>query len=185
MKCSCLQPFADSPLTRIRSRVIDLQLAKYRRLYSVPDSIRMRAPDRKDSVLSPRPKEFAFYLDFFVARFRFPFPEEAKKILKFLSLAPCQLDPNGWRFLLGFIYLWRERFPDGPSLTPQEFLHFYRLCELEGQDGRWFFGNRGSKFPFSDHPSSDKGWKENFFFVSGVGWCGAPDVKNSKSIYNT
>ncbi|KAB1205728.1 hypothetical protein CJ030_MR7G028087, partial [Morella rubra] len=100
-------------------------------------------------------------------------------------LAPCQLAPNGWRFLLGFICIWKERFPNGPTLSPQEFLHFYRLCEVEGQDGWWYFINRGSKFIFSSHPTSNKGWKEKFFFAFGVGWRATPDIKDVESIYNT
>ncbi|KAB1220695.1 hypothetical protein CJ030_MR3G009355 [Morella rubra] len=59
----------------------------------------MRVPDKNESILSSIPKEFAFYLDFLVAEFRFPFPEEVKRILKFLSLAPLSIGPQwvGWR----------------------------------------------------------------------------------------
>ncbi|KAB1202582.1 hypothetical protein CJ030_MR8G016256 [Morella rubra] len=75
----------------------------------------MCAPEKNESVLSPRNNEFAFYLDVLAASFRFPFPEKAKKVLKFLAIALCQLAPNGWHFLLEFICLWRGRFPEGWS----------------------------------------------------------------------
>lgn len=90
-----LEPSKDSPLTRIRSNIMDVRLAKYCRMYSVLELIKMRTPEKNEFVLSLRHNEFAFYLDILVASFRFPFLEEVKKILKFLSIAPCQLAPNG------------------------------------------------------------------------------------------
>lgn len=149
-------------------------MAKYCRTYSVPESIIMRVPEKNESVLLPKTNKFAFYLDFLVASFRFLFPEEAKRVLKFFSIALCQLAPKGWHFLLGFICIWRGRFPKGPGLSPQECLHFYQLRELEGDDEWWYFVNRGSKFTFSCHLSSNKGWKEKNFFVFRIGRQEAP-----------
>ena len=41
-------------------------------------------------------------------------------LLIFLDIAPGQLTPNGWRFLMGYIYLWSQMF--GYEITFQEFL---------------------------------------------------------------
>ncbi|KAB1215876.1 hypothetical protein CJ030_MR4G010999 [Morella rubra] len=116
----------DSPLFQARSRCKEDTLAKSRRLYFVPDSIRMCAPDKNEYVLFPRESEFAFFLDVLVDGFRFPFLEEVKKVLNFLLLALSQLSSNSWRFLLGFIFLWRERFLEGPALSPRNsYISFY------------------------------------------------------------
>ncbi|KAB1227996.1 hypothetical protein CJ030_MR1G022983 [Morella rubra] len=83
------QPSAD--------KVTDLQLAKYHRPYSIPDSIRMRVPDKNESILSSRPKEFAFYLDFLVAGFRFPFLEERKRKVSSSNQGPDTTTPEIWK----------------------------------------------------------------------------------------
>ena len=44
----------------------------------------------------------------------------ARDLLIYLGIAPGQLAPNGWRFLMGAIHLWPQMF--GYELTPQEFL---------------------------------------------------------------
>jgi hypothetical protein len=150
-----------------RSTLTDKQLERIRRDYQIPRSIKLRAPesDERVSVFTGR-DEVGMHEDSLKAGLRFPIPREAREVLAYLSLAPSQLMPNAWRILLACSVLWPSVLGAKHRLSVKEFLYCYRLEEK--YTGVWTFHCRCSKRNLvSDLPSSNKKWKNRFFFVSG------------------
>ncbi|KAF3455874.1 hypothetical protein FNV43_RR00516 [Rhamnella rubrinervis] len=85
-------------------------------------------------------------------------------VLKYFNLALGQLMPNGWRYLLGLIVLFEQlrQHIDMPI-----FLHFFYL--KPGGEGRYAFYARKQTKLLTGAPTSDKGWKDRYFFIKKEG----------------
>jgi hypothetical protein len=154
---------------RWRSTLMDQQLERIRRAYHSPSSIILRAPepDERVSVFTVW-DEVALHEESLKAGLRFPIPHEVREVLAYLSLAPSQLMPNGWRILLACSVLWPSVLGAKRRLSVKEFLYCYRPEEYIGV---WTFHCRCSERNLvSDLPSNNKKWRNRFFFVSGSEW---------------
>ena len=124
--------------------------------------------DERVSVFTGR-DEVGLHEDSLKAGLRFPIPREVREVLAYLNLAPSQLLPNAWRTLLACSVLWPSVFGAKHRLSVKEFLYCYR--PEEKYVGWWTFHCRGSEWNVvSDLPSSNKKWKNRFFFISGSEW---------------
>ncbi|CAM0913028.1 unnamed protein product [Alopecurus aequalis] len=90
--------------------------------------------------------------------------------LAHFGIAPAQLTPNGWRFVVGFLGLCRSAGVP-PSLAV--FQHFFDLCSINKREkkGWYYFRSRdssGLRFMGLPNPNSIffKYWKHEFFFLS-------------------
>ena len=87
-------------------------------------------------------------------------------IKRFCS-CPSQLSPNFWGVLVGLLVVFRDKGLGIPSIAL--LLDFFSVKELV--EGFLYISKRSSaKLIISDLPSSDKFWKERYFFVNGRHW---------------
>ncbi|KAF3443266.1 hypothetical protein FNV43_RR12948 [Rhamnella rubrinervis] len=77
-----------------------------------------------------------------------------------------QLMPNNWRYLLGLIV---QSEKCGLQIDMATFLYFFYMKPSE--EGRYTLYARRRIRLFEDAPTSDKGWKDRYFFVKREGLC--------------
>ena len=94
-----------------------------------------------------------------------------RELLDFLGLAPGQVNPNGWRIIVSFMVMWRVSSNGSEDLTVDEFLFCYEPCQIALSRGFWTFKNRDANTRIVQGlPSSDRIWKDKYFFVCGDNW---------------
>jgi hypothetical protein len=139
--------------------------------YDIPSTINLHFPSPSLSPLE-NVGEICVYERMLKAGLRFPFPKIARELLCYLGVAPFQIAPNGWRFLIACYLLWPELNP-GHEMSIEEFLNVYRPFPCKEISGVLSFTAReryqviglGGSF------SNNKEWHKEFFFVSGNWEC--------------
>ncbi len=113
----------------------------------------------------------AFYEVDFQAGVRFPLQPFVRDLLDFLSLAPGQVAPNGWRTLLSCMVMWRVSSNEQEDLTVEEFLFCYEPCQIAASLGFWTLKHRDLDTRIVQGlPSSNRTWKDGYVFVCGENW---------------
>ena len=145
---------------------------RLRRRYQIPDDVVIRIPDSDERACCPKYEgDVAFYEADLRAGLRFPLQPFVRELLDFLSLAPGQVNPNGWRTIISCMVMWRVSSNGEEDLTVDEFLFCYEPVQIALSRGFWTFKNRdvNSKV-VQGLPSSDRIWKDGYFFVCGDNW---------------
>uniref|UniRef100_A0A2N9FNT3 Transposase (putative) gypsy type domain-containing protein n=1 Tax=Fagus sylvatica TaxID=28930 RepID=A0A2N9FNT3_FAGSY len=145
---------------------------RLRRRYQIPDDVVIRIPDADERACCPKYEgDVAFYEAGLKAGLRFPIQPFVRELLDFLSLAPGQVNPNGWRTIISCMVMWRVCSNGEEDLTVDEFLFCYEPVQIALSRGFWAFKNRdiNSKV-VQGLPSSDRIWKDGYFFVCGDNW---------------
>uniref|UniRef100_A0A2N9EMI2 Uncharacterized protein n=1 Tax=Fagus sylvatica TaxID=28930 RepID=A0A2N9EMI2_FAGSY len=94
-----------------------------------------------------------------------------RELLDYLSLAPGQINPNGWRTIISCMVMWRVTSNGEEDLTVDEFLFCYEPVQIALSRGFWTFKNRDvNSRVVQGLPSSDRIWKDGYFFVCGDNW---------------
>ena len=159
---------AMSFFSRIRQDDID----RIRHRYQIPDDVVLRIPDPDESVCCPKYEgDVAFYEADLRADLRFPVQPFVRELLDFLSLAPGQVNPNGWQTIISCMVMWRVNSNGEEDLTVDEFLFCYEPVQIALFRGFWTFKNRDANSKVVQGlPSSDRIWKDGYFFVCGDNW---------------
>uniref|UniRef100_A0A2N9FIE3 Transposase (putative) gypsy type domain-containing protein n=1 Tax=Fagus sylvatica TaxID=28930 RepID=A0A2N9FIE3_FAGSY len=146
---------------------------------AVPSTSGSRQQPRADRILDSDeraccPKyegDVAFYEADFRAGLRFPVQPFVRELLDYLSLAPGQINPNGWRTIISCMVMWRVSSNGEEDLTVDEFLFCYEPVQIALSRGFWTFKNRDANSRVVQGlPSSDRIWKDGYFFVCGDNW---------------
>ncbi|XP_064937290.1 uncharacterized protein LOC135588870 [Musa acuminata AAA Group] len=160
------------------STVGESLLSLLRDRYGIPEEFVLRAPEPGQRVYDPIPRCFALTLDAFEAGLRLPFHPVITSCVSWWRISPSQMAPNSWRYLAAFL---GECHYARITPTRDLFLSCFRLTK--GLGGYYLSAQAG--FRVSGAPSSNKGWKRRFFFVSrpgdwgfGVRW-GARVIDNT------
>ena len=154
----------------IDSTVSGALLEELRVRYNIPEDHILSAPEPGQRAYDPVPKGFALTLDALEAGLRFPLHPLITSCLSLWRISPSQVAPNSWRYLVVFL---GECHYANITPTLNLFLSCYRLCK-----GSWgYFLSAWTGFRVGGAPSSNKGWKGRFFYVSraqdwgfGVRW---------------
>ena len=94
-----------------------------------------------------------------------------RELLDFLSLALGQVNLNGWRTIISCMVMWRVNSNEHEDLTVDEFLFCYEPCQIALSRGFWTFKNRDANTRVVQGlPSSDRIWKDKYFFVCSDNW---------------
>uniref|UniRef100_A0A2N9G7Y4 Uncharacterized protein n=1 Tax=Fagus sylvatica TaxID=28930 RepID=A0A2N9G7Y4_FAGSY len=124
----------------------DEDIDRIRRRYQIPDDVVLRIPDSDERACCPKYEDF-------------------------LSLAPGQINPNGWRTIISCMVMWRVSSNGEEDLTVDEFLFCYEPVQIALSRGFWTFKNRDANSRVVQGlPSSDRIWKDGYFFVCGDNW---------------
>ncbi|KAF3451247.1 hypothetical protein FNV43_RR07342 [Rhamnella rubrinervis] len=132
--------------------------------FDMPSQIKLSAPEPLERADSPRDGWICLYEIAFKIRLRLPFHRIINMVLNFYSIAPGQLMPNSWRYLLGLIV---QSEKCGLQIDMATFLYFFYMKPSE--EGRYTLYAEESAF--ENAPTSDKGWKDRYFFVKREGLC--------------
>jgi hypothetical protein len=141
----------------------------------IPKFIKIRFDEeRKDDIVRSDCHEVYVYEVMFRAGFRLPFLPMVWELLNYLDLATHQLAPNAWRVLHTCMVLWPLALGKEHQLTVREFLHLHRVHRNPGGSGVYNIQTRwGKLITLETNYSSNRGWKNKFFFASGQ-WEFAP-----------
>uniref|UniRef100_A0A2N9IBG5 Transposase (putative) gypsy type domain-containing protein n=1 Tax=Fagus sylvatica TaxID=28930 RepID=A0A2N9IBG5_FAGSY len=91
--------------------------------YQIPDDVVLRIPDPDERACCPKYEgDVAFYEADLRAGLHFPIQPFVRELLDFLSLAPGQVNPNGWRTIISCMVMWRVNSNGEEDLTVDEFL---------------------------------------------------------------
>uniref|UniRef100_A0A2N9IFN3 Transposase (putative) gypsy type domain-containing protein n=1 Tax=Fagus sylvatica TaxID=28930 RepID=A0A2N9IFN3_FAGSY len=154
------------------SSVTQDDIDRIRRRYQIPDDVVLRIPDSDERACCPKyVGDVAFYEADLKAGLRFPMQPFVRELLDFLGLAPGQVNPNGWRTIIACMVMWRVSSNGGEDLTVDEFLFCYEPCQIALSRGFWTFKNRDANTRVVQGlPTSDRIWKDKYFFVCGDNW---------------
>ena len=78
------------------------------------------------------------------ADLRFPLNTLKQELLQHFGLSVNQISPNAWRVFIAMEVLYGAMSDDSRSLTVREFLHCYRLDEINKSRGMYSFVPRKS-----------------------------------------
>jgi hypothetical protein len=152
---SYFSKFNAESIKRIRSR------------YQIPGDVVLRIPNLDEWACS-HAEDVAFYESALTAGLRFPIQPFIRELLDFLSLAPGQVAPNGWRVIISSMVMWTESSDSLDNITVEEFLYCFESSQITASPSFWTFRNRDNSVKLVEGlPSSNRGWKDGYFFVCG------------------
>ncbi|KAF3435482.1 hypothetical protein FNV43_RR22571 [Rhamnella rubrinervis] len=123
--------------------------------FDMPSQVKLSAPRPLERADSPHAEWICLYEIAFKIGLRLPFHRIINMVLNFYSIAPGQLIPNSWRYLLGLIV---QSEKCGLQINMATFLYFFYIKPSE--EGRYTLYARRRIRLFEDAPTSDKGWKD-------------------------
>jgi hypothetical protein len=140
--------------------------------YQIPDDVILRIPDPDERACCPKFKgNVAFYEVDFQKGVCFPLQPFVRDLLDFLSLAPGQVAPNGWRTVISCMVMWRVNNNGREDLTVDKFLFCYEPCQIAASPCFWTFKHRNLETRIVQGlPSSNWSWKDEYVFVCGDNW---------------
>ncbi|RRT58903.1 hypothetical protein B296_00010985 [Ensete ventricosum] len=143
----------------VESTMITHRLVDVRKNYFIPLEYELHVPLPGERPYDTSPCGFNLSTDTLEAGLRFLLYPIIKACLEEWRIPPSQMAPNSWRYLV--VFLW-ECYGSGIVATRQLFMACFKLSR--GQ-ARYYLTTR-SEFHVSGVPSSNKGWKSCFFFIS-------------------
>jgi hypothetical protein len=150
-------------------------IGRIRSRYQVLEDVVLRIPNSDEWACS-HVEDVAFYESTLTAGLRFPVQPFIRELLDFLSLAPGQVAPNGWRVIISSIVMWKESSDGLDDIIMEEFLYCFEPSQIATSPGFWTFRNRDNLVKLVEVlPSSNRGWKDGYFFVCGDNWERLPE----------
>ncbi|KAK0584908.1 hypothetical protein LWI29_020735 [Acer saccharum] len=161
------------------------ELHKYKSHFDLPDSVTLMLPGDR-AVWNPLENVVAIYGAMLSCGVTLPLQPFIAKFLAEAQIAPAQLAPNSYRILMCLCLMWKLKGYGPP--TPREIRHFYTLRQA-GNGGTYFLlsspvenwipegvanpgqvevsGDEKKKGFIWGFPTSNKRWKNSWFFVGG------------------
>ncbi|RWW42416.1 hypothetical protein BHE74_00052068 [Ensete ventricosum] len=143
--------------------VTEGSLAVIRERYSIPAEYGLHVPEPGQRPYSLDVPGMCISVDALEAGLRFPLRPLIEECLRWWRISPSQVAPNSWRYLVVFLGECR-----GAEIIPTRdlFMVCFRLCKSRG--GYYLTARVG--FRVNGAPSSNKGWKSRYLYVSGPAW---------------
>lgn len=156
-----------------KSTVTAGELEAIRERYQVPAEVELLLPTSTERASDHRPGEFTFYEEAFKGGVRLPLPQIVVDILNRLEVAPGQLMPNAWKIVLSCASAW-PKANEGAAMTVDEFFACYKAA---GQQETWVTLQAAmGRGLVAGLPTSIKGWRARWFYVSANGGLGARTI---------
>uniref|UniRef100_A0A2N9EJY2 Uncharacterized protein n=1 Tax=Fagus sylvatica TaxID=28930 RepID=A0A2N9EJY2_FAGSY len=150
-------------------------IGRIRSRYQVPEDVVLRIPNSDEHVCS-HVEDVTLYESTLTAGLRFPVQPSIRELLDFLSLAPGQVAPNGWRVIISSMVMWKESSDGLDDITVEEFLYCFEPSQIAASPGFWTFRNKYNLVKLVEGlPSSNCGWKDGYFFIYGDNWERLPE----------
>ena len=104
--------------------------------YQIPENILIRLPYTSEKCYYDGVEGVGVYEQMLKAGLRFPLNTLHHELLKCLGLSINQVSSNAWRIFIAMEILYGAMSDGARSLTVREFLHCYRLNEIDKSRGR-------------------------------------------------
>lgn len=131
-----------------------------RALSHAPPDYKFSFPHSEDRAHKPPPGFYTFYQDQLEGGLRFPIPEIFQQISSYYQTHLGQYSPNSIRTLCNFVVLFKAL---GFRVYCFSFSHFF--LPKRSEEGPFYFTARPKCQFFEGAPSSNKYWKNHFFYV--------------------
>ncbi|KAK2976826.1 hypothetical protein RJ640_014610 [Escallonia rubra] len=132
--------------------------------YPLPPPFSARVPAIQEPANYGTDLETSVYEGQIKSGYRIPIHPFAVAFFNHYKMAPGQLVPNGWRKLVGLIYLVQT---SGYPVTVHDFMRLYlEVCFIKNVakcDGWYYIHNRIRVI--KGGPKSNKGWHSRYFFI--------------------
>ncbi|KAK2988465.1 hypothetical protein RJ640_002991 [Escallonia rubra] len=132
--------------------------------YPLPPPFSARVPAIQEPANYGTDLETSVYEGQIKSGYRIPMHPFAVAFFNHYKMAPGQLVPNGWRKLVGLIYLVQT---SGYPVTVHDFMRLYlEVCFIKNVakcDGWYYIHNRIRVI--KGGPKSNKGWHSRYFFI--------------------
>ncbi|CAL8999474.1 unnamed protein product [Prunus brigantina] len=152
------------------NKITELEIAKYRREYFIPDSVRMRIPTPTECLSKPKDGDVVFFTDVLLQGVRLPLQPAVQKTLTQIGYAPGQFNPNFWVALVGVVTAFGMAGLGEPSYEQFSYLYSITRSKCKGHGG-WVQANclrAAERGHFVSHvPTSQKSWKNRRVLLSG------------------
>ncbi|KAK0574545.1 hypothetical protein LWI29_025263 [Acer saccharum] len=161
------------------------ELRKYRSRFEIPDSVTLMLPGNR-AARNPPENTVAIYGAMLSCGVTLPLQPFIARFLTEAQIAPSQLAPDSYRILMCLGLMWKLKGYEPP--TPREIHHLYTLRQA-GNSGTYFLlsspvenwipegvanpgqveisGDEKKKGFIWGFPSSNKRWKNSWFFLGG------------------
>ena len=134
----------------------------------IPKFIKIWFDEKSGAVVRSDCHEVYMYETMFKAGFRLPFLPVVWEFLGYLDLAPHQIALNAWRVFHSCMVLWPLALEKQHQLSVREFLYLHRVHKNPGGSGVYNIQTRrGRLIQLEPKYSSNRGWKNRFFFALG------------------
>ena len=149
------------------SRVEPLYGEIFTAWYGFPHGVQVWCLDVLTSYVFQVPKMVCFFEVVLENGLRFPLHPFIKRVMQHFNVFPSQLSPNFWGILVGLLVVFRDRGLGIPSIAL--LLNFFSV--KEAAEGFLYISKcSNAKMLILDLQSSQKYWKERYFFVSVNHW---------------
>ncbi|KAK3018758.1 hypothetical protein RJ639_004244 [Escallonia herrerae] len=139
-------------------------LVELLREYPLPVGWYARLPGLQEPANYGTKYETGIYEEQVRSGYRLPLHPFAFRYFEHYHMAPGQLVPNGWRKLVGLIYLVQT---SGYKSDPTDFMRvFFEICFVKGVANcpGWYYIHSRQRL-LKGGPKSNKGWHSRYFFV--------------------
>ncbi|RZR96050.1 hypothetical protein BHM03_00024983 [Ensete ventricosum] len=143
----------------VESTTATRRLVEMRKNYFIPSKYELHAPLPGERPYDAFPNGFSLLTYALEVGLRFSLHPMIKACLEGWQISPSHMAPNSWCYLVAFLW---ECFGSGVMTTRDLFMTYFRLSQ--GQADYYLTAHAG--FKVGGVPSSNKGRKSQFFFVS-------------------
>ncbi|KAK3008564.1 hypothetical protein RJ639_013961 [Escallonia herrerae] len=146
------------------SKMSTEDLVELLREYPLPVGWYARLPGLQEPANYGTKYETGIYEEQVRSGYRLPLHPFALRFFKHYHMAPGQLVPNGWRKLVGLIYLVQT---SGYKSDTTYFMRvFFKICFVKGVANcpGWYYIHSRQRL-LKGGPKSNKGWHSRYFFV--------------------
>ena len=144
--------------------MVSTDLEWIRTMFSILDKYQLRLANPKERADWRSLGWVYFYEVMFAAGFRFPFPRLFREFFAYFGMSPSQLLPNIWKTLLALLVLAKS---SNMEFELADLLFSYFLKEHDLTKCQYtLYRRKGHEHLITELSTSEKAWKNNFFFVS-------------------
>ncbi|KAL5831442.1 hypothetical protein ACOSQ4_016796 [Xanthoceras sorbifolium] len=92
----------------VENKISVYKIVGYLEEFSIPPSVVVRPPRDDEPASGPRLGSVAFHPTIYEVGAKLPLQPYLRRVLREIGIAPAQLNPNGWRILIGMWSLWKD-----------------------------------------------------------------------------
>ena len=139
--------------------------------YQILNNIPICLPYKSEKCYYERVEGIGVYEQMLKAGLRSPLSSLHRELLKYIGLSINQVSPNAWSVFIAMEVIYDAMSNGARRLMVREFLHCYRLDEIDKSRGIYSFMPRSPLLKvIFETPYFNRDWKSRYFFLKGDEW---------------